>query len=141
MGSSMISSHGVHQTIIFYKEILRFIQQSCMDQKTTLEQKQFWTKTKNGVPLFLIKGVKRPFEDLIQDFRFKQGLLTICNFYRTLKTPVSYDVSTITKVNPKSHTNRYVELIEDIASSFQDFLKVRKVVPFELNSAHNPLFV
>jgi hypothetical protein len=36
--STMISNHGVNSTIIFHKEVLRFIQQSCMDQETTFNQ-------------------------------------------------------------------------------------------------------
>lgn len=139
--STMISNHGVNQTIIFHKEILRFIQQSCMDQGTTFNQNVFWTKIRDGYPHFLIKGVKRPMSELMKDYRFRQGLLTICNVYKTLKAPISYDVSTITQVNPKSHTSRYVEVIEEIASHFQTFLKTRGVIPFELHSARNPVFV
>lgn len=139
--TAMISNHGVNQTIIYHKEILRFIQQSCMNQSTTFNQKQFWTKMRQGYPSFLIKDVRLPMKQLMRDVRFRQGLLTICNFYKTLKAPISYDVSTITQVNPMSHTVRYGELIEDIASHFEDFLKTRKVTPFELNSSHNPIFV
>jgi hypothetical protein len=138
---SMISNHGVKQTIIFHKEILRFIQQSCMNQSTTFNQNIFWTKTRQGVPSFLIKDVRKPWKDLMKDIRFKQGLLTICNIYKTLKAPVSYDVSTITQVNPMAQTARYAELINDIAFHFQDFLEIRKIKPFQLNSAHNPIFV
>jgi len=57
---SMINNHGVDQTIIFHKEILRFMQQSCMDQSATFDQNQFWTKTRQGIPSFLIKDMKRP---------------------------------------------------------------------------------
>jgi hypothetical protein len=77
----------------------------------------------------------------MKDFRFKQGLLTICNIYKILKAPVSYDISTITQVNPKAQTKRYAELIDEIAFHFQDFLKVRKIPQFELNSSRNPIFV
>jgi hypothetical protein len=112
-----------------------------MDQRTTFNQNLFWTKIRQGVPSFLIKGVKMPISKLMEDFRFKQGLLTICNSYKLLKAPVSYDVSSITQVNPKSQTKEYVDLIEGISSNFQDFLKRRKIVPFELKSAHNPIFV
>jgi len=77
----------------------------------------------------------------MKDYRFRQGLLTVCNVYRTLKAPISYDVSSITQVNLQSQTKRYDETIEAIASQFKDFLKVRKVTPFELNSSHNPIFV
>jgi len=112
-----------------------------MNQGTTFNQKQFWTKIRDGFPSFLIKGVKKPMSELMKDFRFRQGLLTICNFYKTLKAPVSYDVSTITQVNPKSQTKRYAELIQDIARHFETFIKGRRIIPFELNSSHNPIFV
>jgi hypothetical protein len=139
--TAMISNHGVNQTIIFHKELLRFMQQSCMDQETTFSQNIFWMKMRDGFPSFLIKGIKKPMSQLMKDIRFRQGLLTICNVYKTLKAPVSYDVSTITRVNPMSQTVRYVELIDDIAFHFKDFLKARKITPFELNSARNPIFV
>jgi hypothetical protein len=132
---SMISNHGVEQTIIFHKEVLRFMQQSCMNQKTTFGQKLFWTKTSNGFPSFLIKGIKKPIEMLMEDYRFRQGVLTICNFYKTLKSPISYDVSTITQVNLQSQTTEYVELIEDISNHFETFIKERKIPSFQLNSA------
>lgn len=138
---TMISNHGVNQAIIFHKEILRFIQQSCMDQGTTFNQKQFWTKMSQGYPSFLIKKIRIPMRQLMKDMRFRQGLLTICNIYKLLKAPVSYDVSTITQGNPMSHTNEYVELIDKIAFHFKDFLKRRKIDSFQLNSSHNPIFV
>jgi len=79
--------------------------------------------------------------ELMKDFRFRQGLITICNIYKVLKAPISYDVSTITQVNLKSQTKRFDDTIDGIVSSFKDFLKVRKIVPFELQSSHNPIFV
>jgi hypothetical protein len=139
--NAMISNHGVEQTIIFHKEVLRFMQQSCMDQKTTFNQNIFWTKIRNGYPSFLIKGIKTPFPELMKDLRFRQGVLTVCNAFKLLKSPISYDVSTITQVNPKSQTKRYAELIEDIANHFETFIKGRFVKPFELNSSRNPIFV
>jgi len=138
---TMISNHGVKQTIIYHKEVLRFIQQSCMDQRTTFDQNIFWTKTRDGFPSFLIKGIEKPISMLMRDLRFRQGLLTVCSSYKMLRAPVSYDVSTITQGNPMSQTRQYVELIDDIAFHFQDFLKARKIIPFELNSAQNPIFV
>jgi hypothetical protein len=96
---------------------------------------------RQGFPSFLIKGVKRPLSQLMDSLRFRQGFLTVCNIYKTLKAPVSYDVSTITQVNPRVHTSRYVDLIEDIGLHFKDFLKRRKINMFELKSAHNPIFV
>jgi len=139
---TMIDNHGVPTAIVFYKEILRFMQQSCMDQSTTLNQNilPFWTRTKNGVPQFLIKGLKIPFEDLIKDLRFRQGLLTICNFYKTLKGPVSYDLSTITQGNPKSQTTEYCSLIDDISDHFKHMLKVRSIDMFQSKS-NNPVFL
>jgi len=77
----------------------------------------------------------------MKDFKFRQGMMTICNFYKILKSPVSYDVSTITRVNLKSQTSRYDELLDEIPSSFQDFLDQRKIPSFQLNSSQNPLFV
>jgi hypothetical protein len=137
---TMINHHGVNQTVIYHKELLRFMQQSCMDQDTTFNQNQFWTKMRQGFPTFLIKGVKKPMKQLMMDLRFRQGLMTICNIYKLLKTPINYDVSTIIQVNPKSQTSEYADLIEDINFHFKDFLKERKIKKFELNSAHNPVF-
>lgn len=137
----MIRNHGVSSTIIFHKEILRFIQQSCMNQGTTLNQNvlPFWTRTKRGYPQYLIKGLGKPIEDLMKDLRFRQGLLTICNYYKSITAPISYDLSTVTQVNLKSHTHEYRTLIEEITNHFQDFLKVRSIFPFTLKS-DNPVF-
>jgi hypothetical protein len=96
---------------------------------------------RQGFPSFLIKGVKTPMSQLMASLRFRQGLLTICNCHKTLKAPISYDVSTIVQVNLKAQTSRYVELIDEITFHFKDFLNVRKIIPFELNSAQNPIFV
>jgi hypothetical protein len=93
------------------------------------------------MPRFLIKGAKHFNPRLMKDIRFKQGLLTICNFYKVLKAPVSYDVSTITQVNPLSKTTRYAELIEEISSHFGNFIERRGIIPFQLSSAQNPVFV
>jgi hypothetical protein len=113
-----------------------------MDQSTTLNQNvlPFWTRTKNGYPKFLIKGLRVPLEDLMKDLRFRQGLLTICNFYKTLKAPVSYDLSTITQVNPKSHTSEYCTLIDNISNHFKNFLKLRFIDTFQPKS-DNPVFL
>jgi hypothetical protein len=75
----------------------------------------------------------------MKDFPFRQGLLTVCNFYKTLLAPVSYDLSTITQVNEKSQTNDYRTLIEDISDHFKDFLKARSIDSFSLKS-DNPVF-
>jgi hypothetical protein len=36
--NTMLKEHGIASTIIFHKEVLRFIQQSCLSQDTTLIQ-------------------------------------------------------------------------------------------------------
>jgi hypothetical protein len=138
----MIDNHGVDQTIIFHKEILRFIQQSCMDQRTTLNQEvlPFWTSTRNGYPNFLIKDIRIPMTDLMKDIRFRQGLITVCNFYKSLKAPVSYDLSTITQVNPMSQTSEYRNLIEQISDHFSSYtIKARSIDMFSSRS-DNPVF-
>jgi len=139
---TMIDNHGVNNTIIFHKEVLRFIQQSCMNQSTTLNQNvlPFWTRTKNGIPQFLIKGLRVPFKDLMKDLRFRQGLLTICNIYKTLRGPISYDLSTVTQVNLKSQTPEYRPLIDKISDHFKKTLKVRSIDPF-LSKSDNPVFL
>lgn len=138
----MIENHGVEQTIIFHKEILRFIQQSCMNQGTTLNQNvlPFWTRTKSGFPQFLIKGLNKPILDLMDDIRFRQGLLTICNFYKTIKGPVNTCVSTIIEPNPMSHTSIYRFLIEDIGQFFEKFISQRKIQHFQIKS-DNPVYL
>lgn len=138
---TMISNHGMQNTITFHKEVLRFMQQSCMDQDTTFNHNEMWTKMSQGYPRFLIKGLRTPMKQLMKTLRFRQGLLTICNSYKLLKAPISYDVSTITQVNPKVHTSEYAELIDSISSNFEEFLKIRKIEKFQLNSSHNPIFV
>jgi hypothetical protein len=136
---SMIRNHGVDKTILFHKEVLRFIQQSCMNQSATLSQDLFWTKTKNGWPKFLIKNVRKPIPELMDDLRFKQGLLTICNFYKILKAPVSYSISTVIEKNPESHKDEYWQLIDDISDHFKNFLKVRSIDVFSKLST-SPIF-
>jgi hypothetical protein len=113
-----------------------------MDQSTTLNQNNlpFWTRTKNGIPKFLIKGLRVPFEDLMKDLRFRQGLLTVCNFYKTLKGPISYDLSTITQVNPQSQTSEYCTMIDNIADHFKEILKARSIDTFQSKS-DNPVFL
>lgn len=54
----------------------------------------------------------------MEDIRFKQGLLTIVNLFLILKAPVSYDLSTITKENPKANTIEFATLCKDIANHF-----------------------
>lgn len=138
--NSMIQHHGMKQTIVYHKEILRYMQSSCMHQNTTFNH-VMWTNMSQKYPKYLIRGIKAPMEQLMRDLKFKQGILTICNTYKLLKTPVSYDVSTITQVNDKSQTSKYVELIESISTHFEDFLKARNIDKFELNSAQNPIYV
>lgn len=137
---SMTHHHGVAHTITYHKELLRFISQRAMNQEATFDHKFMWTQTRGGIPSFLVKGLKLPFHVLMEDIRFKQGLLTICSYVKSMKSPISYDVSTITRENPMSKTSRYVELIEDITSHFDTFVKARGVKPFELNSSHDPIF-
>lgn len=138
---TMLDRHGPISTVIFHKEIFRFMQQSCMDQKTTLNQKilPFWTSTRGGFPKYLIKGLRKPISRLMKDVRFKQGLLTICSFYKSIMIPVSNDLSTITQVNPKSQSNEYRILIDNISDHFSTFVKERSINIFQSKS-DNPVF-
>jgi hypothetical protein len=78
---------------------------------------------------------------LMKDYRTKQGLLTICNIYKLLKGPIDYDISTITNVNPMSHTSEYTRIIKDIGLYTKDILLKNIYKPtFSYNSSPNPIF-
>lgn len=69
------------------------------------------------------------------DFKFRQGLLTICNFYKCLIGPVDDDLSTIITPNLQSQTCEYTKTVNEIVEHFEkEFLPTRNIQKFKPSS-------